>query len=29
MLGVMFVMLTKPPAWGCATSLVIAPSRAP
>ena len=24
MLGVMFVMVTKPPAWGCATSLVIA-----
>ena len=24
MLGVMFVMTTKPPAWGCATSLVIA-----
>ena len=24
MLGVMFVMATKPPAWGCATSLVIA-----
>ena len=24
MLGVMFVMTAKPPAWGCATSLVIA-----
>lgn len=24
MLGVMFVMATKPPAWGCAASLVIA-----